>query len=51
MTDNSKSLETAEDLLGFLDEAPLPPTRLRDLKSALKRNLRDGWPICRGAFA
>ena len=38
MTDNNKSLETAEDLLVFLDQADLGPTRRRDLKSTVKRS-------------
>ena len=37
MTDNNKSLETAEDLLRFLDEAHLTATRRRNMKSAINR--------------
>src|SRR5262245_40792498 len=37
MLDCNKSIETAEDLLGFLDRAKPPATRRRDMKSAVKR--------------
>ncbi|MGO9057897.1 MAG: tyrosine-type recombinase/integrase [Candidatus Binataceae bacterium] len=37
MRDNNKSLETAEDLLRFLDEAHLTATRRRNMKSAINR--------------
>ena len=37
MLNKNKSLETAEDLLGLLDEANLNVTRRRDLKSAVNR--------------
>ena len=37
MTRNDSPIETAEDLLRFLDTADLSATRLRDLKSAINR--------------
>src|SRR5262245_45085090 len=37
MLNKNKSLETAEDLLGILDEASVNATRRRDVKSAVKR--------------
>ena len=37
MPNKKNSLETAEDLLGFLDAASLNPTQRRDMKSAVKR--------------
>ena len=37
MTDNNKRLETAEELLRFLDEADLGARRRRDMQSAINR--------------
>jgi hypothetical protein len=37
MTGNKNTIETAEDLLNFLEAAGLPTTRGRDLKSAVNR--------------